>query len=496
LHNPDAVWISGLQSLIGSIGETGRNRAQEEKLALEQLRLALRNLKPNCWLMPVLAAVVCVIFARWTSPALLVFWFLLVAIGGAWLGFVAYGFERRSPEAADGRYWAAQAAGGYFLFAASWSSLGFLFWSHGNDLNQMVILLLIACTLAGNAALVGASKPLTVVGYGVHGLALILVPLREGGTVYDGLAILAFLYVCYMMYMSRQIYATARDMLLLRDDKNDLIDALAQSKAESDRARERAEAASRAKSEFLANMSHELRTPLNAILGFSEMIYSSRSGASAARHAEYAKLVHDSGSHLLALVNDILDLSKIEAGRYELRESETDPVRLVAESIRLMAEQASAARLTLVSDIAGTIPVVQADERALRQVLINLLSNALKFTPAGGEVTLFLRIVRSGELALGVRDTGIGIDPNDQLRVFQSFGQGRHDVATDKGTGLGLTIVKGLVEAHGGWVELDSRPREGTCVTVILPASRVRPRLKQGSQPVSIVLAQTVAPAA
>jgi two-component system cell cycle sensor histidine kinase PleC len=468
--------------LTGSIGETGRQRAQDEKLALEQLRLALRSLKPNCWLMPVLAAVVCVIFARWISPALLVSWFLLVAVGGAWLGFVAYGFDRRILQPSDGRSWAAQAAGGYFLFAASWSSLGFLFWRHGDDLNQMVILLLIACTLAGNAALVGASKPLTVVGYAVHGLVLILVPLREGGTVYDGLAILAFLYVCYMIYMSRQIYATARDMLLLRDDKNDLIDALARSKADSDRARERAEAASRAKSEFLANMSHELRTPLNAILGFSEMIYSSRSGTTGARHAEYAKLVHDSGSHLLALVNDILDLSKIEAGRYELHEGETDPVRLVGESIRLMAEQAAAAQLTLVSDIASAIPVLQADERALRQVLINLLSNALKFTPAGGEVTVFLRLSRSGELVLGVRDTGIGIDPGDQLRVFQSFGQGRHDVViAERGTGLGLTIVKGLVEAHGGWVELDSRPREGTCVTIILPASRVRSGLKQAS---------------
>ncbi|HEY6578789.1 MAG TPA: histidine kinase dimerization/phospho-acceptor domain-containing protein, partial [Rhizomicrobium sp.] len=428
--------------------EKSSRRAQDEKLALEQLRLALRNLKPNCWMMPLLAAVICVMFTRWIGAGVLVFWFALVAIGGAYLGVVAYDFARRKPDPSNRRLWATHAAAGYFLFAASWSSLGFLFWRHGDDLNQMLILLLIACTLAGNAALVGANKTLTVIGYAVHGFVLIVAPLREGGIIYDGLALLAFLYVCYMAYMSRQIYSTARDMLLLRDDKDELIEALARSKAESDRARERAEAASRAKSEFLANMSHELRTPLNAILGFSEMIYSTERGSNGARSAEYARLVHDSGSHLLALVNDILDLARIEAGRFELRESDTDAVRLIADMVRLMATQAAAAQLTLVTDIAGGVPMVWADERALRQMLLNLLSNALKFTPAGGEVAVFLRLADCGDIVLGVRDTGIGIDPRDHLRVFQSFGQGRHDiVAADKGTGLGLTIVKGLSEA-------------------------------------------------
>ncbi|MGH6876408.1 MAG: sensor histidine kinase, partial [Rhizomicrobium sp.] len=230
------------------------------------------------------------------------------------------------------------------------------------------------------------------------------------------------------------------------------------------------------------NMSHELRTPLNAILGFSEMIYSTDRGSDSARSEEYARLVHDSGSHLLALVNDILDLSRIEAGRFELRESDTDVVRLIAEMVRLMAGQAIAAQLTLVTDIAGAIPTISADERALRQMLINLLSNALKFTPVGGEVAVFLRVAASGDIVLGVRDTGIGIDPRDQLRVFQSFGQGRHDiVAADKGTGLGLAIVKGLSEAHSGRVELSSRLGQGTCVTIVLPASRARPRLELAS---------------
>jgi two-component system cell cycle sensor histidine kinase PleC len=462
--------------------DTGLRREQHEKLALEQLRLVLRNLKPNCWLMPIFAAVTCLMFARWIDPAVLVFWFGLVAIGGAYLGVVAYAFQWKEPPFSEQKKWVVHAVVGYALYASSWASLGFLLWHRGDDLNQMLILLLIACTLAGNGALVGASTTLTVVGYAIYGFVLIVVPLRNGGPIYDGLAVLAFLYVCYMAYMSRQIYSTACDMFLLRDDKNELIEALAHSKAESDRARERAEAASRAKSEFLANMSHELRTPLNAILGFSEMIYATSRGANPEQSAEYARLVHESGSHLLALVNDILDLARIEAGRIVLREAEMDLARLVNATVRLMAARARNGGLTLVTDVAGDLPLLHADERALRQILINLLSNAVKFTPAGGEVVTFARVSEATEIIMGVRDTGVGIDPEDHARVFQSFGQGRHDVAiADKGTGLGLAIVKGLAEAHGGRVQLDSRPGEGTCITIALPAARIKPRLKRAS---------------
>jgi signal transduction histidine kinase len=271
-------------------------------------------------------------------------------------------------------------------------------------------------------------------------------------------------------------------MLLLRDDKNELIEALAHSKSESDRARERAEAASRAKSEFLANMSHELRTPLNAILGFSEMIYSTARGANPGQSAEYARLVHESGNHLLGLVNDILDLARIEAGRIILRESDMDLAKLINATTRLVATRAGSGGLTLITDVGGDLPLLRADEQALRQILINLLSNAMKFTPIGGEIVIFARTLGAGDVVFGVRDTGVGIEPGDQLRVFQSFGQGRHDVAVaDKGAGLGLTIVKGLTEAHGGRVELESQPGKGTCVTIILPTARVIPRLKRAS---------------
>jgi PAS domain S-box-containing protein len=233
----------------------------------------------------------------------------------------------------------------------------------------------------------------------------------------------------------------------------------------------KAEEANKAKSRFIANMSHELRTPLNAILGFSELLSSDQF---AGKRAEYAKFIHDSGFHLLTLVNDILDLSKIDAGALTLRETTLDFHLLTLACIELLGGGANAGQITLSTEMPTELPPINGDDRALRQILFNLVSNAVKFTPAGGTVVVFARLEPNGEFAFGVRDTGRGIAEDDQARVFDSFGQDRHDaVTTDKGTGLGLPIVKGLTHAHGGRVVLESREGVGTCVIVFLPASRV-----------------------
>jgi two-component system cell cycle sensor histidine kinase PleC len=454
--------------------------ASRDKLALDQLRLALKNLAPNWWLMPVFGAIICVMFAKWESPALLAGWWLLLTLGGLPLGYVANRFLRTGAEA--GRGWIVAASAAYLVFTLAWVSQGALFWKHGDALNHMLIMLIVGCTLSGNSALVGSCRPMTVNGYVVYGSMLIGLPLMEGGFEYYGLSVLALLYVGYLAWMSRQIYATARDMLVLRDDKNDLIQALAGSKADSDLAREHAEAASRAKSEFLANMSHELRTPLNAILGFSETIFSG--ATSAEKHGEYARIIHQSGHHLLALINDILDLARIEAGGLKLRESDVDLAHLIADCVPLMEVRARDGELQMRTEVARGLPPVRADERALKQVLLNLLTNAVKFTPPGGSVVCFARLAGDGAPEFGVRDTGVGIAEDEQERVFQNFGQGRHDVVTvDKGTGLGLPIVRGLIEAHGGSVTLESRVGEGTVVTVRLPAERAvkAPELRAAS---------------
>jgi two-component system cell cycle sensor histidine kinase PleC len=243
-------------------------------------------------------------------------------------------------------------------------------------------------------------------------------------------------------------------------------------KAEQERAA--AVTANLAKSQFLANMSHELRTPLNAILGFSEMLALDRF---ADRRVEYARLIHGSGTHLLGLINDVLDLSKIEAGKIELHDGIVDIGALLSECATIFEPRAAGTGIALLRSIEAGLPDARGDERALKQIVLNLLSNALKFTRAGGEVEVFAYLSQAGELAFGVTDNGVGIAQDDQLRVFESFGQGRHDVTySEKGTGLGLPIVKGLAEAHGGRVSLESQLGEGTCITVRLPRERLRSR--------------------
>ena len=462
------------ENAIGLNEERARERGA--KLALDQTALALRSLALNHWIMPVFTAIVCVMFMRWIEPLRLAVWSAAVILGTVPLAVICGMFQRHKPDVDHWQRWVAAAAGSYFVFTAAWASLGFVLWVPNDNLNHMIVLLLLATTIAGSSALTSASRPLACVALAVYGTVGILTPLQQGGLIYNGLALLAVFFNLYLVHMWRQMHATARDMLLLRNDKDDLIVALAYAKTESDEARARAEAANLAKSQFLANMSHELRTPLNAILGFSEIIYTNAVHGDAARDHDYAGLINQSGHHLLALINDVLDLAKIEAGRLVLREAELDLDRLIDEAHTLMAPKATAGGCRLAKDVGASLPHLFADERAAKQVLLNMLSNALKFTPAGGTVTSFARVEADGCIAVGVNDTGVGIAKEDLALVFQKFGQGRHDVVTaDQGTGLGLPIVKGLVEAHGGSIALESEFGVGTTITARFPASRARP---------------------
>ncbi len=246
--------------------------------------------------------------------------------------------------------------------------------------------------------------------------------------------------------------------------------------AELQAAIEQAQLASRAKSEFLANVSHELRTPLNAIIGFSEIMKEEMFGPLGAK--EYKSYVEDikySGQHLLELINDILDVSKAEAGKHSLQEADIDLPTCVQICLRLVAERAAEGNVELVIDIPNDLPPLNADERKLKQMLINLMSNAVKFTPSGGRVGIAAEIVDDGALHVVVTDTGIGMSEPDIELALKPFEQVDSSFNRKyEGTGLGLPIVKSLIELHGGGLEMRSQPGVGTSATLRFPARRIR----------------------
>jgi cell cycle sensor histidine kinase DivJ len=238
--------------------------------------------------------------------------------------------------------------------------------------------------------------------------------------------------------------------------------------ARLDRARAAAEQQNLGKSRFLANMSHELRTPLNAIMGFSDIMRQRLFGPISDRYAEYAELVHESGSHLLELINDVLDMSKIEAERFELSREVFDAREAIAGALRLMRGQADRAGVNLRGVLPPEPVDAHADRRALKQIALNLLSNALKFTPRGGAVTLTLQT--SGDvLELVVGDTGVGIAPDDLERLGRPFEQAGDAAQRAAGSGLGLSLVRAFAQLHGGEMAIESKLGEGSTVIVRLP---------------------------
>jgi signal transduction histidine kinase len=257
-----------------------------------------------------------------------------------------------------------------------------------------------------------------------------------------------------------------------RDELGTLATNLNRMNDELGRLYQQLESASRHKSEFLANMSHELRTPLNSVIGFSEVLLDRTFGEVNAKQAQYLTVIHSSGRHLLSLINDILDLSKVEAGRMELEITSFDLGSAIQNALTLVSDRAARHGVALAASVDERLGIVHADERKLKQILLNLLSNAVKFTAEGGRVEV-AAIPSNGNVEISVSDSGSGIAPEDQQTIFEEFRQADSDYSRKReGTGLGLALVKRFVELHGGHIWVNSEVGKGSTFTFTLPVSR------------------------
>jgi two-component system cell cycle sensor histidine kinase PleC len=471
--------------------ETG-HRAFDVQL----LQLFADGRKASRWTMAVFTTIIAAVSTVWIPVEHSLVWFGCSITALALAVFLASRFPAEPAPEMDAAKWRHKFIFAETLQAMIWAAIACLVArvdAPGANTFSLVLLLFIGAV----------NTPITAsIPYAVYGtllpISLALLVVLRPDPANDGIFFLAAL-ACgmqiYFVTLARQLYRTTLNSLLFKAEKDELITELEQARINSDVARRRAEEANLAKSRFLATMSHELRTPLNAILGFSEVMKEELFGThDVPAYKEYSNDIFTSGEHLLALINEILDLSRVEAGRYELREESICLANIVEECRHLLTLRASKRNISVTEAFEANLPRMWADERAVRQIALNLLSNAIKFTPQGGAITVKVGWTAAGGQYLSVKDNGPGIPEDEIPIVMSSFGRGTlAQKNAEEGSGLGLPIVKGLVELHGGVFTLNSKIRVGTEAIAIFPPERIMnalPRLdpnapvpQKGSKP-------------
>ncbi len=414
------------------------------------------------------------IFAAWTKPLPAVLWACSILCIHGVIVLACKRFLNETASLATTRRWRLRFTLLDLLYGLSWTTI--LAYPLGTGMVSNVLIMFLMLVVIAVSSMLAASLPIAAFAATVPVTLAITLNFVLRDTIDNYvLALLAVATEGYFALLAHRLHSTTLATLEARAEKDALIGELEQAKAISDEARHRAESANVAKSRFLAQMSHELRTPLNAILGFSEVMKSEIFGKhSVPAYKDYSADIHNSGVHLLNLINEILDLSRIEAGRYELNEEAISLAHVVADCRHLLKLRASSRDLTIHELFEQNMPRVWADERATRQIVLNLLSNAIKFTPQGGEIWLKVGWTASGGQYLSVKDTGSGIPEEELPVVLASFGQGSNSIkSAEQGAGLGLPIAKSLIDLHGGTFTLKSKLRAGTEVIVTFPPERV-----------------------
>jgi two-component system, cell cycle sensor histidine kinase PleC len=453
------------------------------------LTMFVKNQTKVVYALPLFAALFALMTLEWTPWHQSLTWFI-AAVGCQVIQVclcrqylqICRESHKSKPKKAQFHDWLGMMTASEFFIAACWSGPLFLMWNNASAFQHIYIVASLMAIIAVRIMISANFMPIIIAGTGLMTLALALRCVTETGYLYSGLGALAIGCEIFFVLVARKLQETARDMFIFKAQKDELFSQLVyerdraeSAKADAERERLRAEEASKAKSQFLATMSHELRTPLNAILGFSEIISREMFGRhEVSAYKTYASDIHNSGSYLLSLVNDILDLTRIEAGRRELREEPLTIADSLENVKNFVAFKLTEKSQNLIFDIPENLPKVLVDHRSVRQIWINLLSNAAKFSPKGGEITVKASQRESGEIAISVIDNGPGMPEEEIELAMQAFSRGSLAVkkAVD-GAGLGLPIVKGLITMHGGSFELRSKQGLGTEATVVFPFTRV-----------------------
>ena len=439
------------------------------------LVLFLRNQLHVVPAMPILAMLLALTSLLWVPILVSFSWFAAALACQAVQWYLCHSYFRRERSHDEQRDWIGMLSASELLVGVCWSLPLFIFWQTAGSMQQVYLIASIMAVIAVRLLIVNSFMPVLVAGTGVLTVGVALRCVWESQPIYLALGGTIIALEAFFLLVARNLQDTARDMLIFKAQKDSLIADLQQAKQKAEEERQKAEDANRAKSAFLATMSHELRTPLNAIMGFSEILKREMFGPlNVAVYRNYADDIHHSGHYLLALINDILDLSRIEAGRREVQEEPISVLVAVEEANHLLLMKATEKSIDVHVEVSATLPKLMGDRRAVNQIMINLLSNAIKFTPAGGRIEVTAERTFTGGLSIRVRDNGPGIPAHEIEAAMGAFARGSYarKKAID-GAGLGLSIVKGLMEVHGGDVTIVSEPGKGTEVAANFPARRV-----------------------